>query len=924
MIANEKQQKIAAAAFAKKWEGRGYEKGESQTFWIELLTEVLGVENPSQFIRFEQQAQLDHTSFIDGMISATHVMIEQKSLGKDLRQAIKQSDGMLLTPFQQARRYSQVLPYSERPRWIVTCNFSEFDVYDMENPNGEPSRIFLKDLEHEYYRLEFLVRQQGVHLQKELEVSMKAGEIVGKLYDAFVKQYDTEDPQSLRFLNILCVRLVFCLYAEDAGIFGKRDMFHDYLDHYQTEDMREALVRLFEILNTPLEKRSKYLKAELAAFPYTNGGLFAEEIEIPQFTDELRDTLLEHASLDFDWSEISPTIFGGVFESTLNPETRRSGGMHYTSIENIHKVIDPLFYDDLKKSYQICLEEGNIKKRMKKLHELQDNIAGLHFFDPACGSGNFLTETYLSLRRLENDIIKQIYGVEQLDAFENPIKVNIHQFYGIEINDFAVTVATTALWISEAQMIAETEKIIHHDIDFLPLRSYANIHEGNSLKIDWNEVCPKDQLDYIIGNPPFVGYSLQSKEQKADLLNIFVNEKGKPFKTAGKIDYVAAWYYKTAKFMQDTNVRAALVSTNSITQGEQVAAIWEPLKELFGVHIDFAYRTFRWDSEASLKAHVHCVIIGLSATPTDKPKLLFDNGQVIEAKNINGYLIDAPDIFVESRNKPLCDVPAMIYGAKPTDGGNLLLSAEEKDELLKAEPQAIPFIKRLIGSQEFINNKERYCLWLVGVSPALLRQCPRVMKRVEAVRDFRLASSKAATRKKAEIPTLFDEPRFSESDYIVVPRHSSENRKYVPMGFIDADCIPNDSIQFIPSATLYHFGILESNVHMAWMRAVCGRLKSDYRYSKDVVYNNFPWPSPTPEQEAKIKATAKTILDARALYPDSSLADLYDPTLMPKELLQAHRQNDRAVMQAYGFSIKTTESECVAELFKLYEKYANF
>ena len=923
MIVNEKQQKIAAAAFAKKWEGRGYEKGESQTFWLELLTEVFGIENPSQFICFEQQAQLDHTSFIDGMISATHVMIEQKSLGKDLRQAIKQSDGMLLTPFQQARRYSLALPYSERPRWIVTCNFSEFDVYDMENPNGEPSRIFLKDLEHEYYRLEFLVRQQGVHLQKELEVSMKAGEIVGKLYDAFVKQYDTEDPQSLRFLNILCVRLVFCLYAEDAGIFGKRDMFHDYLEHYQTEDMREALVRLFEILNTPLEKRSKYLKAELAAFPYTNGGLFAEEIEIPQFTDELRDILLEHASLDFDWSEISPTIFGGVFESTLNPETRRSGGMHYTSIENIHKVIDPLFYDDLKKSYQICLEEGNIKKRMKKLHELQDNIAGLHFFDPACGSGNFLTETYLSLRRLENDIIKQIYGVEQLDAFENPIKVNIHQFYGIEINDFAVTVATTALWISEAQMIAETEKIIHHDIDFLPLRSYANIHEGNSLKIDWNEVCPKNQLDYIIGNPPFVGYSLQSKEQKADLLNIFVDEKGKPSKTAGKIDYVAAWYYKAAKLMQNTDIRAALVSTNSITQGEQVAAIWKPLKELFGVHIDFAYHTFRWDSEANLKAHVHCVIIGFSDTPTDMPKLLFDNGQVIEAKNINGYLIDAPDIFVESRNKALCNIPLMTKGSQPTDDGNLIIEADEYEDFLAKEPNAQKFVRPFVGAKEFLNKKKRWCLWLIGASPTELKALPLVRKRIEAVREFRLKSKKEATRKKAEMPTLFDERRTSKTTYIIVPRHSSENRKYIPMGFECPNVIASDAVLIIPDASLYHFGVLESNVHMAWMRAVCGRLKSDYRYSKDVVYNNFPWPSPTPEQEAKIKATAQTILDARALYPDSSLADLYDPAFMPKELLQAHRQNDRAVMQVYGFSTKMTESECVAELFKLYEKYAN-
>lgn len=927
----EKQQSVAAAAFAKKWEGRGYEKGESQIFWTELLTEVMGVEDPSQFIQFEQQALLDHTSFIDGMIPSTHVMIEQKSLGKDLRQAIRQSDGSLLTPFQQAQRYSAALPYSQRPRWIVTCNFAEFDVYDMENPKGEPSRILLKDLEKEYYRLQFLVDQQGVHLQREMEVSMKAGEIVGKLYDALVSQYDLDDPQSLRYLNILCVRLVFCLYAEDAGVFGKHDMFHDYLAQFGSSFMRMALVQLFEVLNTPADKRSKYLNPTLAAFPYTNGGLFAEEIDIPQFTDELRDTLLQHASLDFDWSEISPTIFGGVFESTLNPETRRSGGMHYTSIENIHKVIDPLFYNDLLAAFESCNEETNIKKRLQRLHALQDQMANLKFFDPACGSGNFLTETYLSLRRLENEIIKQIYSVEQLNAFENPIKVSIHQFYGIEINDFAVTVATTALWISEAQMMAETEKIIHHDIDFLPLKSYANIHEGNSLQIDWENVCPKEELNYIIGNPPFVGYSLQGKEQKADLLGVFVDEKGKPFKTAGKIDYVAAWFYKAAKLMQGTDIRAALVSTNSITQGEQVAAIWKPLKEMFGVHIDFAYRTFRWDSEASLKAHVHCVIVGfsdekvpavdtVSKGQTSNTKRLFDNGQVIEAKNINGYLIDAPDIFVESRSKPLCDVPAMIYGAKPTDGGNLLLSAEEKDDLSKAEPQAAPFIRRLIGSQEFINNKERYCLWLVGASPALLRQCPRVMKRVEAVRDFRLASSKAATRKKAEMPTLFDEPRCSDSDYIVVPEVSSERRKYIPMGFMSKDVICSNLIQFIPSATLYHFGILESNVHMAWMRAVCGRLKSDYRYSKDVVYNNFPWPTPTAEQKAKIEQSAQAILDARALYPDSSLADLYDPTLMPKELLQAHRQNDRAVMGAYGFPMKMTESECVAELFKRYSE----
>ena len=919
----EKQQRTAAAAFAHKWDGRGYEKGESQIFWTELLTEIFGIEDPSTFITFEQQAQLDHTSFIDAMIPSTHVMIEQKSLGKDLRQAIRQSDGTVLSPFQQAQRYSAALPYSQRPRWIVTCNFAEFDVYDMENPNSEPSRILLKDLECEYYRLQFLVEQQGAHLQKEMKVSIEAGKIVGKLYDAFIKLYDDSDPESLRHLNILCVRLVFCLYAEDAGIFGKHDQFHDYLAQFDTFSMRSELLRLFEVLNTPTDKRSKYLRPDLAAFPYTNGGLFAEEIDIPLFTDELRETLLQHASLDFDWSEISPTIFGGVFESTLNPETRRSGGMHYTSIENIHKVIDPLFYNELRSAFDDCKEEPNVKKRMLRLHALQDRMATLRFFDPACGSGNFLTETYLSLRRLENEIIKQIYSVEQLDAFENPIKVSIHQFYGIEINDFAVTVATTALWISEAQMMAETEKIIHHDIDFLPLKSYANIVEGNSLRIEWESVCPKEELDYIIGNPPFVGYSLQSKEQKADLLSVFVDEKGKPFKTAGKIDYVAAWYYKAAQMMQGTQIRAALVSTNSITQGEQVAAIWKPLKEMFGTHIDFAYRTFRWDSEASLKAHVHCVIVGFSDTPNDKTKLLFDNGQVSEVENINGYLTNAPDVFIQSSSKPKdSSVPNMTTGNRPADGGHLIIEEEDYDEFILREPNAKPYIKKLLGSSEFINNKKRWCLWLTEATPHQLKAMPLVMNRVQLCKEDRESSPDAGRRKLADTPTLFRETN-NPTDYIAVPKVSSERRRYVPMGFLHDDTIPTDLLFIIPSATLYHFGILESNVHMAWMRAVCGRLEMRYRYSKDIVYNNFPWPSPTPEQRARITEAAQAILDARALYPDSSLADLYDPTLMPKELLHAHRQNDRLVMQAYGFSTKMTESECVAELFRKYGEMKN-
>jgi len=913
----EKQQKAAATEFAKRWAGKGYEKGESQRFWLDLLENVYGVEKPTEFVRFEEQVQLDNTSFIDVMIPATRTMIEMKSLGKDLRKPILQSDGKKLSPFQQAQRYILGLPVSQHPKWIVTCNFAEFDVYDMENPKGEPQRILLKDLGTDYYRLQFLVDEGNEHLKKEMEVSMKAGEIVGRLYDALVKQYDRNDPMSSRYLNILCVRLVFCLYAEDAGVFGRHDMFHDYMAHYPTEDMRMALIRLFDELNTPYDKRSKYDKPMLAAFPYTNGGLFAEEIDIPQFTDEIRSTLLLHASLDFDWSQISPTIFGGVFESTLNPETRRSGGMHYTSIENIHKDIDPLFLNDLRREFQEASDEPDTKQRLSRLHAFQDKIASLTFFDPACGSGNFLTESYISLRRLENEVIKAIYSIEPLSAFDNPIKVSINQFYGIEINDFAVTVATTALWISESQMMAETERIVHHDIDFLPLKSYANIHEGNALRTDWHEVCPNP--DYIIGNPPFVGYSLQSKEQKADILSVFVDRNGKPFKTAGKIDYVAAWYYKATEMMQGTNIRAALVSTNSITQGEQVAAIWKPLKELFGIHFDFAYRTFRWDSEANLKAHVHCVIIGFSCANNTKGKVIFDNGQQIKAGNINAYLIDAPDEFIESRNKPICDVPEMTTGNRPADGGNLIIEAIDYDDFIRREPAAKPFIKKLLGSAEFINNKERWCLWLVNASPAQLRSMPLVMERIQKCKEDRLASPDAGRRKLADKPALFRELN-NPDNYIVVPKVSSERRRYVPMGFLHADTIATDLLFILPNATLYHFGVLESNVHMAWMRVVCGRLEMRYRYSKDVVYNNFPWPSPTDEQRHKIAQTAQGILDARAKYPDSSLADLYDPTTMPYDLLEAHRRNDRAVMEAYGFSTKMSETECVAKLFEMYSK----
>ena len=912
----EKQMALAAAEFAERWKGRGYERGESQPFWIDLLTNVFGIETPSDgFITFEDHRMVDASNFIDGRIRSTKVLIEQKSLGKDLRAGIRQSDNSLLNPFQQARRYVVSLPVSEHPRWIVTCNFSEFLVYDMEQPNGEPEQIFLENLGKEYYRLMFLVDAKNEHLSKEIKVSKEAGEIVGNIYEALLEQYDDNSPEALRWLNILCVRIVFCLYAEDAEIFT-HDQFHDFLVRYEAEDMRRALRDLFEVLNTPIEKRSKYLKDDLKAFPYTNGGLFEEEIEIPQFTEELRTALLQNASLDFDWSEISPTIFGAVFESTLNPETRRSGGMHYTSIENIHKVIDPLFLNDLRRELDGILEEKVERQRQKKLDAYQDRLASLTFLDPACGSGNFLTETYLSLRRLENECIRERYHGQAFLGFEevNPIKVSIQQFYGIEINDFAVTVATTALWISEAQMLRETEKIIRRDIDFLPLKSYTNIVEGNALRVDWQSVVPKEKLNFIIGNPPFVGLSLRNESQQEDMANVF---KGND--RAGRLDYVAAWYKKAANLIKGTNIECAFVSTNSIVQGEQVPVLWEDLF-MHGITINFAHRSFIWSSEASQKAHVHCVIIGF-ATHNRTKKYLFENGIKRQVENINGYLVNADNVFIQLRGKANPNVPKLVQGNKPWDGGNLILSTEEKKNLVAKYPSAQSFVHPFIGSYEFINRKERWCLWLKGVAPNEYRNIPEIMDRLAKCAEVRRNTKTVAVQAQAETPMLFSQIRQPDSDYILVPETSSSSRRYIPMGFMPQNVIASNSTLVATDATLFLFGVMTSNVHMAWMRTVCGRLKSDYRYSPSV-YNNLPWPIPTEEQKEKIEQTAQGILDARALYPNSSLADLYDELTMPVELLKAHQANDRAVMQAYGFPVKSTftESQCVAELFKLYKE----
>ena len=915
------EQRLAAKQFVKDWTGHGDEKQETQRFWIALLQNVFGVEQATNAIEFEVRVKLDHTSFIDGYIKDTNVLIEQKGADIDLSRGYKQSDGSMLTPFQQARRYAGYLPHNMNPRWIVVCNFKEFHIHDMNRPNDTPEIIKLEDLEKEYTRLQFLVDKGNERIQKEIEISLQAGELVGKLYDALLKQYNTPASDSeLKSLNMLCVRLVFCLYAEDAGIFGSHTMFHDYLKGYQPKDVRKALIDLFKVLDTKVADRDTYMDEDLAAFPYVNGGLFADEnIIIPRFTEEIVDLLLTKASEDFNWSSISPTIFGAVFESTLNPETRRSGGMHYTSIENIHKVIDPLFYDALAAELDEIAAIPVKKTRDLKLTDYQKKLASLNFLDPACGSGNFLTETYLSLRRLENKALMLRLGDQIImgdTADFNPIQVSIGQFYGIEINDFAVTVAKTALWIAESQMMKETEAIVHMHLDFLPLTSYANIVEGNALQIDWESVVSKQQLSYIMGNPPFIGASMMTKEQKDEAVAIF----GK-IKLSNSIDYVGAWYYKAAAYVQETHIRVAFVSTNSITQGEQVAPLWETLYTKYGVHIDFAYRTFRWDSEATAKAHVHCVIIGFSAAPSKTPQKIYTNERAQIAENINPYLIDGPTAFVTSRSNPICNVPPMFLGNKPSDGGNLILTAEERADIVRREPQLEKYIYPYTGAVEFINKKERYCLWLKDASPAYLRSSKELKTRLEAVRTMRENSSAAPTREKANTPHLFFFISQPTTNYLLVPSTSSENRRYVPIGFLPPEIIASNAATIVPDATLFHFGILTSNVHMAWMRAICGRLKSDYRYSGAVVYNNFPWPTPTTEQKAKIERTAQAILDARALYPDCSLADLYDEVTMPPELRKAHQQNDKAVMQAYGFWGKlNTETECVAELMKMYQE----
>lgn len=911
------ERKKAAADFYNRWHDRGNERQDSQSFWLDLLQNVYGIENPAEYITFEDSVlnMMDNTSFMDGYIEKTNVLIEQKGKHRDLNKGIKQSDGSYLTPFQQALRYSATLPYSRRPRWIITSNFKQFNIYDMEKPNAEPSVLKLEDLKKEYYRLEILVDKTNTQIEKETEISIQAGELIGQIYDELVKQYkNPEDPNSLQSINQLCVRFVFCFYAEDAGLFGKRGMFHDYLKDFDTRSFRNAIIDLFKVLNIKIEDRDPYLDDKLAQFPYVNGGLFEDmDIEIPQFTEVLKDLVLGNTSSEFDWSEISPTIFGGVFESTLNPEARHEGGMHYTSIENIHKIIDPLFLNELKNELNEIKQFKQHSAINRKALEFQNKLAELKFIDPACGSGNFLTETYISLRELENEALALMLGNNiRLDTNENLIKVTLDQFYGIEINDFAVSVAKTALWIAESQVFEETKNLIYSDIDYLPIKSYANIIEGNALRMDWEKVVDSSEVNYIIGNPPFLGHQWTNDEQTKDMAIAFHD-----LKLHGKFDYVSAWYNKAIDYIVNTDIEVAYVSTNSISQGESIS-LWKFLFEK-GLEIQFAHRTFVWKSEAADKASVHCVIIGFTSYHKDSDKLLFENDMVKKVKHINGYLVEGEDVFLQSRGKPLSpELKEMKKGSQATDGKNLQLSVEEYEEFISKYPESKHLVKEYIGSHEFINKKTRYCFWLTKDNYTQFASNPYIMNRLKLVAEFRKTSKTESVREAAQTPYLFTQIRQPKDDYLVFPALSSGNRRYLPIGYLDKEVIASSQLYVIPDASLYLFGLYTSNVHNAWMRAVCGRHKSDYRYAP-FIYNNFPLPKVNQKQKEQITSTAEQILKARELYPDATLAQLYNELTMPMELLRAHQDNDRAVMDAYGMKVgSTSESESLAILFKMY------
>lgn len=931
-------QKQATKKFVEYWTFNrpGSEKSGCQQYWNMLLGELLGMGDLASGIRYEVPVklpttnhQLPTTKYLDAWIPSTRVLIEQKSRGVKLDAPQPGHDNM--TPFEQAKFYDDHRPFDEKARWIITCNFDEIWIYDQTKPLDPPEKITLANLPKEVHRLSFLVNTEVKKVAKrELEISVRAGKIVGTLYDALLKQYaEPESPETLKALNKLCVRLVFCFYAEDADIFDK-NIFQKLVTATAAVDLRRKLLTLFQVLDTPTDKRDKYLEPELAAFPYTNGGLYkdATEDEIPPMTEEIKKLLI--SSSDFDWNGINTTIFGALFESTLNPETRRAGGMVYTSSENIHKQIDPLFLNDLEQRFEEIIGRARTpaaplsKEQRKKLLELQDYIASLLFLDPASGSGNFLTETYTSLRRLENKIIAAIQGDQPELDLGLRVKVSINQFHGIEINDFAVTVAKTAMWITEAKMARETADILHRDADFLPLKDYDGIVEGNALRMDWATLLrrtgqvPEARFNYIIGNPPFVGQNRRSREQAEDMRMVFAGTDA-----GGKLDYVAAWFKMAFDYMSvHPMTRSAFVASNSLVQGESVSLL-TPVRLDLGSQIDFAWRTFAWDSEAEEVAHVHVVIVGFSKCGAPEKVLFDERGERHVVKSINGYLAEGVDRVLKSRSNNINPSPVKVHQGNPSaDDKQLSMSREVRDELVAKHPELDPVLLPYVGGDEYINEVGfgRYCIWMVGKKPSDFIHIPEMRERFRHIHDFRLTCATDRVRKTADAPHLFTQVRQPLGDYILIPRVSSEKRKYVPVGFLPKTVIASEQSVVVEGGSLIDFGLISSRVHNAWLRSVCGRHEMRYRYSP-AVYYNFPQPVLDDAVRARIAETAQGILDARTIYADKPLADIYgeDMYFYP-EVMKAHEANDAAVLAAYGFSPEATECEIVSRLFDLYEK----
>lgn len=890
-----------ALNFSKEFALSHYERGETQTFYNEFFN-IFGV-NRRRVATFEQAVKLldNKQGFIDLFWKGV-LLVEQKSEGRDLEKAK-----------QQAFKYLDGIQDNELPQYILLCDFQNFELYDLDN--NKEYKFKLSELPEHIELFGFLAGYEKKEYTDFQQANIEASELMGKLYDQL-----KESGYAQHDLELFLVRLLFCMFADDTGIF-ERDIFKQLIEERTNIDGSDTgmwIAQLFDVLNTPVEKRQKNLDEDLAQFPYVNGSLFDKTVRIPSFDSKMRKALLDCCY--YTWNGVSPAIFGSLFQCVADKEKRRTLGEHYTTEKNIMKTISPLFLDELKAEFEKLKKDKSTAKNAK-LKEFHKKIAKLKFLDPACGCGNFLVIAYRELRQLELEILKELPSESELDISLMSM-IDVDNFYGIEIEEFPAKIAEVAMWICDHQMNIELSKAFGQYFARIPLKKTAHILCGNALTTNWKDLVNPEELSYILGNPPFIGARMKSEEQAQEMQNIFSDLKG-----WGDLDYVTAWYMRASEFIQGTKIKTAFVSTNSITQGIQAGLLWGHLFTKYGIKIHFAHRTFIWDSEASGKAHVHCVIIGFACFDTVK-KSIFDYHDVkgdaheITVKNINQYLIDAKDITISARTKPICNVPEIVFGSMPNDGGNLIIEANDYDDFIKAEPLSQKYIKQLLGAEEFINNKKRYCLWLKGANPEDIAKMPLVRERIEKVKEIREASKRKETKELAKYPMLFGEIRQPDSEYIIVPRVSSERRKYVPMGFLDKDIITSDSALIIPDATLYEFGILTSIMHMTWMKYVCGRLKSDYRYSNKIVYNNFPWPlNPSEKQKDRVKELAQRVLDVRAKYPDCSLAILYNQETMPADLTKAHNELDKAVDACYGKKSFASDAERMEFLFNLYEQY---